>query len=474
MAMQRIAQLMFRNKSSMPKVPISEIWSTPQFRDPPADMFKGAEVTTLANGIRVASVNNVSPLVNVGVFFDAGSRYETAQLNGISNFLETIAFKSTTNRTDFMLTRDMAAMGGNLMSSSSQELMWYSAELMKEASYFGVQSLADIIQCPEFRFDELADQRALYKQSFANADVDAAGKVMELVMSTAYPHSGLGLPTRGRADNADHFTADNLREYMRTFYTPSRMVVSGVGYDHKQLVEWTEQCFDSLSPDIPDLNAHLAKAEYVGGEFRQHGPTADGLAHVALGFEAPNWLEEKDLFALCVLQIMMGGGGSFSSGGPGKGMYSRLYTNLLNSPDNKAVSASNFTMLFRDSSTFGLVGSSAPHDIGTITTTLSNEAKRMTGPVTPEELARAKKSLVSGLYLELESRQSTMEDMGRQLLTYGHIRTAEELAASVEQVTAEDVQRVAARMLATKPTVSAVGELGELPDYETIVAGLKL
>lgn len=476
MAMQRMAQLLFRNKSSMPKVPISEIWTAPQFRDPPADMFsKGIEVSTLKNGMRVASVNHISPLVNVGVFMDAGSRYETPQLNGISHFLETMAFKSTTNRTDFMLVRDMAAMGGNLMSSSSQELMWYSAELLKEASYFGVQSLADIIQHPEFRFDELADQRALYKQSFAHAGDDAQRKVMELALSTAFPTSGLGLPTQGAADNADNFTADNLREYARTFFTPSRMVVTGVGYDHAQLVEWTEQCFDSLSPDVPDLNQHLAKAEYVGGEFRHHGAAADGLAHVTVGFEAPNWHQEKDLFAICVLQLMMGGGGSFSSGGPGKGMYSRLYTNLLNKPENRfAVSASNFSLLFRDSSTFGLFGSSAPADIGRMTAALVTEAKRMAGPVSPEELSRAKKALVSGLHMELESRQATMEDMGRQLITYGKIRSADELAASVAAVTAEDVQAVAARMLKSKPTVAAVGELGNMPSYEQIVNELKL
>lgn len=39
---------------------------------------------------------------------------------------------------------------------------------------------------------------------------------------------------------------------------------------------------------------------------------------------------DPDFVATCVLNMMMGGGGSFSAGGPGKGMYTRLYTNVLN------------------------------------------------------------------------------------------------------------------------------------------------
>jgi processing peptidase subunit alpha len=53
------------------------------------------------------------------------------------------------------------------------------------------------------------------------------------------------------------------------------------------------------------------------------------LAHVVIGLEGyPH--QHPDFIPICVLNMMMGGGGSFSAGGPGKGMYTRLYTNVLN------------------------------------------------------------------------------------------------------------------------------------------------
>ena len=61
------------------------------------------------------------------------------------------------------------------------------------------------------------------------------------------------------------------------------------------------------------------------------GPTPiPELAHIVLGLESCPHKDEEDFVAFCVLNMMMGGGGSFSAGGPGKGMYTRLYTNVLN------------------------------------------------------------------------------------------------------------------------------------------------
>lgn len=53
------------------------------------------------------------------------------------------------------------------------------------------------------------------------------------------------------------------------------------------------------------------------------------LAHIVIGLESVGH-QHKDFVSHCVLNMMMGGGGSFSAGGPGKGMYTRLYTNVLN------------------------------------------------------------------------------------------------------------------------------------------------
>ena len=60
------------------------------------------------------------------------------------------------------------------------------------------------------------------------------------------------------------------------------------------------------------------------------GPTPmPELAHIVIGLESSSH-RDPDFITFCVINMMMGGGGSFSAGGPGKGMYTRLYLNVLN------------------------------------------------------------------------------------------------------------------------------------------------
>lgn len=141
----------------------------------------------------------------------------------------------------------------------------------------------------------------------------------------------------------------------------------GVGVDHKTLVDLTKETFANKQPiweEDPSLidksrGKDLSISQYTGGQHLvrplafQHrrlmasncllwsqvekdlsnvslGPTPmPELAHVVLGLESCSH-NDDDFVAFCVLNMLMGGGGSFSAGGPGKGMYSRLYLNVLN------------------------------------------------------------------------------------------------------------------------------------------------
>lgn len=73
------------------------------------------DVTTLDNGLRVGSETVAgAETATVGVWIDAGSRYETAANNGTSHFLEHMAFKGTSKRTQQQLEVEIENMGGHL------------------------------------------------------------------------------------------------------------------------------------------------------------------------------------------------------------------------------------------------------------------------------------------------------------------------------------------------------------------------
>ena len=84
-------------------------------------------------------------------------------------------------------------------------------------------------------------------------------------------------------------------------------------------------------------------------------------------------------------------------------------------------------------------------------------------PVPPEELRRSKDQLKGSLLLSLESSGSRMSSLARQEMYFGRFFTTEEVLASLEAVTREDVQEIAQEFFQPeKIAISAVGPLGGL------------
>ena len=114
----------------------------------PMSVSKAAatEVTELANGLRVASEGGHGETATVGVWIDAGSRYETAKNNGAAHFLEHMAFKGTSKRTQERLEVEIENMGGHLNAYTSREQTVYYAQCFKNDIPQAVDILSDILQ----------------------------------------------------------------------------------------------------------------------------------------------------------------------------------------------------------------------------------------------------------------------------------------------------------------------------------------
>jgi len=231
-----------------------------------------------------------------------------------------------------------------------------------------------------------------------------------------------------------------------------------------------------------DLVPPKEDAIYTGGEVRSHkrrsgGDPHDhehrnGLTHFALAFESTGtWHNEKDLYPLSVLQTIMGGGGSFSAGGPGKGMYSRLYERVLNQ-HGWVESAHSHPQIYTDSALLVLYGVSEPEHAGGLAEVIVGEAINMAGEVKEIELKRAKNMLKANIWMQSELRIAKLEDIGRQTIVYGKVTPPAEICKRIDSVSASDVRRVASQLLKTKPTVAAYGDLHALPGYGEIAKAL--
>lgn len=110
-------------------------------------------VTTLPNGLRVATESNLaSATATVGVFIDAGSRFESDETNGTAHFLEHMIFKGTEKRTPRYLEEEIENMGGHLNAYTSREQTTYYAKVLDKDVPRALDILSDILQ--NSKFDE--------------------------------------------------------------------------------------------------------------------------------------------------------------------------------------------------------------------------------------------------------------------------------------------------------------------------------
>jgi len=191
--------------------------------------------------------------------------------------------------------------------------------------------------------------------------------------------------------------------------------------------------FLSLPPLAPPANPALPRLSYI---------------HIA--FEALP-ISSKDIYALATLQTLLGGGGSFSAGGPGKGMYSRLYTNVLNQ-HHWVESCVAFNHSYTDSGLFGISASCMPAKVAQMLEVMCKELAALcadTGYAKLQhvEVARAKNQLRSSLLMNLESRMVELEDLGRQVQVHGHKISVKEMCAAIEALTIKDLRRVASQVV---------------------------
>lgn len=279
-------------------------------------------------------------------------------------------------------------------------------------------------------------------------------------------------------ENLEKLTTQSVHAFREQFLLnkPNGIVVAGSGIEHEALVELAEANFGHIKSNPNIANDRIIPSIYTGGEYRLQIPPnpnpaikKEEFTHVAIAFEVGGW-HSSDLVPVCVLQTLLGGGSSFSAGGPGKGMYSRLYREVLNRY-RWAESTEAFSSFHNESGLWGIQGSAPPDRIGDLTKALVENFQKLAEElVTDEELSRARNMLKCNVLTQLESRLVLFEDIGRQILTYGEREDAASMCAKIDAVTKESIRGIVQKAIVKPPTVSAVGvNIDNVPKIEEII-----
>ncbi|MEN3166544.1 pitrilysin family protein [Gluconobacter sp. OJB] len=414
------------------------------------------EVTRLDNGLTIITerMDRVET-VSFGAYVSIGTRDETAANNGVSHFLEHMAFKGTERRSAAQIAEDIENVGGYINAYTARETTAYYVKLLKDDLALGVDIIGDILTHSTFLDAEIERERGVILQEIGQANDTPDDIIFDQFQERAFPEQPMGRPTLGSEELVSTMTRETLMSYMREHYTTHNITIAAAGnLHHQQVVDLVQEHFRDLpSHQTPRPRA----AAYEGGELRTTRELDQ--AHLVMGFPSVSYMH-PDHYAVMILSTLLGGG-----------MSSRLFQEIRERR-GLVYSVYSFASPFSDSGLFGLYAGTGEDQAAELVPVMIDELKRLQDGLSEAEVSRARAQLKSSLLMSLESTGSRCEQLARQIQVHNRPIPTSETVAKIDAVTEADILRVAQTIFSGTPTFTVIGPVSTMPSLEDITARL--
>jgi predicted Zn-dependent peptidase len=415
------------------------------------------ELTTLPSGLRIVS-DSMRDLetASLGVWIATGSRHEAPHEHGLSHLLEHMAFKGTRRRSARDIAEQIEAAGGDLNAATSIEQTAYYARVLAADTGLALDILADILTDSVFDPAELQREKDVILQEIGAVEDTPDDLVFDLFNAAAFPEQPIGRPILGTPERVASFDRASLRGFLdRHYATPATVVAAAGAVDHRRIVEEAARRFGAMA-----TKAHppAAPARYCGGDRRLERKLEQ--THLVVGFEGRS-CHDSDTYAAHVFANAVGGG-----------MSSRLFQQVREQR-GLAYAIYSFHWAFADTGLFGFYAATAPRDVAELLPVALDCLGQAAQDLGEAEIERAKAQMKVSLLAALESSGARAEQIARQVLVFDRILPREEIIGRIDRLTLADIRRAGRTLLATPPTVAAVGKVAKVLEPPRIAERLK-
>ena len=427
--------------------------------------------TVLPGGLRI--VTEFLPAVRsvaLGIWVGVGSRDEDHEHAGATHYLEHLLFKGTRQRTALDISATMDAVGGELNAFTGKEYTCYYARVLDADLPLAIDVLSDMVTSSLIQPKDVDAERNVVLEEIAMNDDDPGDTVHEAFTAQLFGDTPLGRPVLGTVESINGITRDQIWEHYAARYTAPHLVVAAAGnLDHDAVMARVRAAFagalEVTSGEAPAA-PRLRKSDGVLWE--GYGPSAgSGLKLVSRPIEQANLVlgceglarTDQRRFALGVLNAALGGG-----------MSSRLFQEVREKR-GLAYSVYSFSEQHADAGTWGIYVGCLPSKADEVLAICREEvAKLVSGGLSDAELDRGKGQLRGSMVLSLEDPSSRMSRLGKSELVYPRLEPVDEILASIEAVSHDDVRAVAAEVLTRPPVLAVVGPYDDGAPFANAIA----
>ncbi len=408
----------------------------------PAQSPDAVRHTRLPNGFTViVRESTIAPVVAVSLLVRMGTRWETAETAGLSNFVHAVMVKGTSKRSGAELAEAVAALGGKLSAAGDVEYSEIRASALARFWRELLGLAAELALEPKLAPEEVARERDFVLSRVQRRRDNASARAFDEFHALLYGRHPYGLPALGTAASLARFDHAAVVARYRGYYRPDRMVLAVSGQVRADEVLAEAQRLFGGMPAVSTAVLDAPLAPPAAGARREVIEQAANQTQILVGGLAPP-LDHPDHAAVKVLSSVLGGG-----------MAGRLFVELR---DKKALAytATSYYEPVKEPGALVLYLGTAPQTAAQAEQALGAEIARVQREaVSAAELVRAKSYLLGRYALD----RRTSERLAWYLAFYAVERVGadypERYRRAVEAVTAADVQRAARTYLATPVTL---------------------
>ena len=389
--------------------------------------------------------------VALGMWLKVGSRDETLDQWGASHFLEHLLFKGTANRTQRQIAEAFDTMGGDANAFTTKEATCFHARVRDADVADAFTVIADMLVAAVNADSDVASERNVVLSEideYYDSPDDLVHTDFATALLGAHP---LARETLGSEQSITTLSRDTIHQYFHTHYRPETLTVAAAGnITHEALYQLTLDTLGDLNrPGGQPPTRTAPEGYHTQTVTLRHRPVTQ--THLVVGVPGIT-ARDPNRMAVRVLNTLLGGG-----------MSSRLFQ-TVREDRGLAYTTYSYAGTFSDAGMLGAYAATSPKDAPQTATLLRQVMEQLADDVSHDEVARAKKSLLGGLVLNLEDTEARMSRLAHHVLLERELRSIDAVVEELEQISVADVKTAAHRLFSQPFSLAAVGPIDDGDD----------
>jgi zinc protease len=399
------------------------------------------QITTLPNGLTlVLEEDHSTPIVHLQLWYHVGSKNERAGRTGFAHLFEHLMFKGSKNVEPEAHTSMISAVGGqsNAYTTEDETVFWETVPAQYLPMILWLE--ADRMATLRINKDTFTTEREVVKEERRmRIENQPYGRLNEIIYEQAFSVHPYKHPTIGSMKDLEAASIDDVRDFYNTYYVPANATLVLVGdFESAQALQLASlyvgrvpKAEHPVPRDIPQEPQQTREKRLT---LQEPWPLPAVVVAHHITFDG-----NPDSYPLHIAAKVLSDGES-----------SRIYQKLVYEKQ-LCVAAFGSANLIEDPNLFYAVGIVQPgHTPQEVADALVAELDRLkANPITDHELQRAKNQFARDYIVGRESNQQKASHLAHAVVIHRDVKTADGEFDIFQNITVDDVQRVAKRYFTT-------------------------